>query len=170
MFEWNSLINIKYAEKKPYYNTYNKRQDRIKLFVVSKGSEKSRFQRILKSIFHVCVAFRLGVWNHSSLDQAILHLLQFISTSTSILVIHVSHAFKGGKLQSVRVSEGSSSGSKCSIVSNLNVFDMTIQDSDVMAGSAKLLVEHSEWCKHLIVADDFHFGSSNRIEQCWIER
>ena len=111
---------------------------------------------MFRLIFHVCVAFRFGVGNHSSLDQTVLHLLQFIGTSTGVFIVHVSHAFKRGKLQSVRVSEWSSSRSKCSIVSDLNVFDVTIQDSDVMAGSAELFVERSEGCKHLVVADNFH--------------
>lgn len=108
------------------------------------------------SVLHFILTFGVTSRNHSSLDQTILHLLQLIGASAGIFVIHVSHALIGGQLETMSVSKGPAPRGKGTIVPDLNIFNLAIEHSNMMAGLSKLLVEHLERCKHLFITDDFH--------------
>ena len=99
----------------------------------------------------VTVSLWITVRDESFLDQDFLHLLKFISSATGILIVHVSHSLKGCQLESVSIAKWAMTRGKCSIISDLEVFNLTIQHSDMMTSSSELLVELSEFSQHLFI-------------------
>lgn len=54
------------------------------------------------------------------------------------------------------VPKGSSPRGESTIVPDLDVFNLTIEHSNMMARFSELFVEHLERCEHLFITGDFH--------------
>ena len=88
----------------------------------------------------ITVTVGATVGYESSLDQRVLHFLQFISPTTGILVEHVARSLVGGQLESVTVSEGTLTRRECSVIANLDFFNTSVQDADVVTRPAEFPV------------------------------